>query len=87
MYYKEELSVFGSRQKRSANQFAANSAVFGNFADVYLGNWGGIDILVDPFSLGDKGEIKLQLFYYCDAKVTLGAKSFAKLTIASGSGV
>lgn len=69
------------------NQFAANSAVFGNFADVYLGNWGGIDILVDPFSLGDKGEIKLQLFYYCDAKVTLGAKSFAKLTIASGSGI
>ena len=64
-----------------SNCFAANTPVFGNFADLYLGNWGGIDILVDPYSLGDTGEVKVQLFYYADAKVAL-AKSFAKLTIS-----
>ena len=43
--------------------------------------WGGVEILVDPFTLGDTGEIKLQLFSYADVKVAL-AKSFSKLVIA-----
>lgn len=64
-----------------SNQFAAATPVFGNFADLFLGNWGGIDVVVNPFSLDDTGEIKLSLFYYADAKVAL-AKSFSKLVIA-----
>lgn len=81
-YILEDNEINGYKADFS-NQFAANTPVFGNFADVYLGNWGGIDILVDPYTLGDSGEIKLQLFYYADAKVALGGKSFAKLTIAA----
>ena len=46
----------------------------------FLGNWGGIDVVVNPYSLDDTGEIKLSLFYYADAKVAL-AKSFSKLVI------
>ncbi len=64
-----------------SNQFAGNTPVFGNFADLYIGRWGGLDILVDPYTLGDKGEIKIQLFSYADAKVGLD-KSFSKLVIA-----
>lgn len=63
-----------------SNQFAAKTPVFGNFADLFLGNWGGIDVVVNPFSLDDTGEIKLSLFYYADAKVALD-KSFSKLVI------
>lgn len=59
--------------------------VFGNFQDFYIGRWGGIDLLVDPFTLGDTGEIKIQLFSYADAKVAY-AKSFSKLASGSGSG-
>ena len=65
-----------------SNQFAADTPVFGNFEDLYIGRWGGVDILVDPYTLGDTGEIKLQLFAYADVKVAL-AKSFSKLVIAS----
>lgn len=64
-----------------SNQFAANTPIFGNFEDLYIGRWGGVEILVDPFTLGDTGEIKLQLFSYADVKVAL-AKSFSKLVIA-----
>ena len=61
-------------------------AIFGNFEDLYIGQWGGLDILVDPFTMGDSGEIKIQLFQYADVKVGF-AKSFAKLAAAgSGSG-
>jgi len=64
-----------------SNQFAANTPIFGNFEDLFIGRWGGVDILVDPYTLGDTGEIKLQLFSYADVKVAL-AKSFSKLVIA-----
>ena len=64
-----------------SNQFAANTPVFGNFEDLFIGRWGGVEILVDPFTMADTGEIKLQLFSYADVKVAL-AKSFSKLVIA-----
>ena len=64
-----------------SNQFAANTPVFGNFEDLFIGRWGGVEILVDPFTMADTGEIKLQLFSYADVKVALD-KSFSKLVIA-----
>lgn len=64
-----------------SNQFAANTPIFGNFEDLFVGRWGGVDILVNPYSNDDTGEIKLNLFSYADVKVAL-AKSFAKLVIA-----
>ena len=64
-----------------SNQFAADTPVFGNFEDLFIGRWGGVETLVDPFTMADTGEIKLQLFSYADVKVAL-AKSFSKLVIA-----
>lgn len=64
-----------------SNQFADDTPVFGNFEDLFIGRWGGVEILVDPFTMADTGEIKLQLFSYADVKVAL-AKSFSKLVIA-----
>ena len=64
-----------------SNQFAADTPVFGNFEDLFIGRWGGAEILVDPFTMADTGEIKLQLFSYADVKVALD-KSFSKLVIA-----
>ena len=69
-----------------SNQLAGALAIFGNFQDLYIGQWGGIDFVVDEVTLGDTGEIKVLLFNYADAKVAF-AKSFSKLAAAgSGSG-
>lgn len=84
-YILDDNATINGYRADFSNQFAANTPVFGNFADCYIGNWGGIDIVVDPYTLGDTGEVKVQLFYYADAKVAL-AKSFSKLVIPSGSG-
>jgi HK97 family phage major capsid protein len=67
-----------------SNQLASADAIFGNFQDLYIGQWGGIDFVVDEVTLGDTGEIKVLLFNYADAKVAF-AKSFSKIA-ASGSG-
>lgn len=51
------------------NQIASGSICFGDFSQVIVGQWGGIDILVDPYSLSTKGEVKVILFVSADVAV------------------
>ena len=84
-YILEDNGMINGYKADFSNQFAANTPVFGNWADLVLGRWGGLDILVNPFTNDDTGEIRVNVYQYADAKVAF-AKSFAKLTIAAGSG-
>lgn len=77
----EPGDIINSYKADFSNQFAADTPVFGNFEDLFIGRWGGVEVLVDPFTMSDTGEIKIQLFSYADTKVAL-AKSFSKLVIA-----
>lgn len=55
-----------------------SAAIFGNFNDVIVGNWGGLEFLVDPFSKKANGVIEISAFAYHD--VTLRhEQSFAKI--------
>ena len=78
----EPGNTINSYKADFSNQFAANTPIFGNFEDLFIGRWGGVEILVDPFTMSDTGEIKLQLFSYADVKVALD-KSFSKLVISA----
>jgi hypothetical protein len=33
--------------------------IFGNFADLYIGSWGGIDLIADPYTGAAENAIKL----------------------------
>ena len=50
--------------------------IFGNFEDLYIGQWGGIDLVVDPYTLATSGEIRFVLNAYNDVLVA-EPKSFA----------
>jgi HK97 family phage major capsid protein len=41
------------------NQIAAGDLFFGNWADVIVGMWGGLDITVDPYSNSKKGRLRI----------------------------
>lgn len=41
------------------NQIAATDLFFGNFADLLIGLWGGLEILVDPYSNSTKGRLRI----------------------------
>jgi hypothetical protein len=41
------------------NQIAAGDLFFGNWADVIVGMWGGLDITVDPYSNSKKGRLRV----------------------------
>jgi hypothetical protein len=36
-----------------------SAILFGNWADLIIGEWGGLDILVDPFTQGAAGTVRV----------------------------
>lgn len=48
------------------NQIANGDYFFGNFADMIVGLWGGLDVTVDPFSLSKSGGTRIVVFQDVD---------------------
>lgn len=52
----------------STSAVAGKGVIFGNFADLVIGQWGGIDLTVDPYTQAAKGKVRLVINAYFDAK-------------------
>lgn len=52
-----------------SNQVAAGDAYFGNFADLLIGMWGGLDILVDPYTASTTGTVRVVAMQSVDVAV------------------
>lgn len=48
------------------NQVVAGDVFFGNFADLLIGLWGGLDLTVDPYSLSKSGGTRIVAFQDVD---------------------
>lgn len=63
------------------NQVQDGDVFFGNFADLIVGMWGGLDMTVDPYSLSKSGGLRIVVFQDVDFAVrrvesfTLGRNS------------
>ncbi|MEO7066261.1 MAG: phage major capsid protein [Rhodanobacter sp.] len=58
-----------------------STIIFGNFADLIVGLWGGLDLQVDPYSAGDTGSVVVRAFQSADICVR-HPESFAAMTDA-----
>jgi len=54
--------------------------IFGNWADLIIGQWGGYDILVDPYTQAALGTVRLVVNCYFDAAAARAA-SFSAINI------
>ena len=52
-----------------------NLLVFGNWSDLVIGQWGGYDVTVDPYSIAKDGQVRLVINSYFDAKGLRGSTS------------
>lgn len=50
----------------ATNQISNNAVAFGNFDDVILAMWGGLDVVVDPFSRATDGVIRITINTFID---------------------
>ncbi len=58
-------TVNGYRTEVS-NQINSNDVFYGNFADLIIAMWGGLDLTVDPYSLSKSGGLRLVVFQDVD---------------------
>lgn len=46
-----------------------SAIIFGNFADLLIGEWGGLDVVVDPYSLKKQGDVEITVDTFVDVAV------------------
>jgi hypothetical protein len=51
------------------NRTDLTAAIFGNFEDLHIGQWGGVDIIIDPFTKAKNAELVLTVNSYWDVAV------------------
>lgn len=62
----EQGNTVNGYRTEVTNQVAAGDVFFGNFADLLIGLWGGLDINVDPYSLSKSGGTRIVAFQDVD---------------------
>jgi len=60
------------------NSDVCSAIIFGNFADLLIGQWGGMDIVVDPYTQAPSGLVRLVINSWWDVLVKRAA-SFAAM--------
>lgn len=53
----------------NTSHVAGKHFAYGDFSQLAIGQWGGIDLTVDPYTLATKGMVRLVVNAYFDAKV------------------
>jgi hypothetical protein len=51
-----------------AYSIASNHIILANWSDLIIGQWGGFDLIVDPYSVAKEGKVRLVINTYWDAK-------------------
>jgi HK97 family phage major capsid protein len=64
----------------ATNQLAEDEVIFGNWEDLIIGEWGVLDLLVNPYAKDTSGGVRITALQDVDTAVR-HAESFAKTTV------
>ena len=64
----ENKEVDGTKAYNTSN-IAGKNYIYGDFSNLVIGNWGGVDVTVDPFTKAADGQIRIVLNMFVDAKI------------------
>lgn len=79
----ENNTVDGTVALNTSN-VAGKNYVYGDFSNLAIGSWGGVDLTVDPYTKAADGMIRIVVNMYVDAKV-LRSAAFATGTVGAGA--
>ena len=84
-----EISLFvyqdgmiAGRRVIETTHAAAGTCYFGLFENVMIGTFGGVDIVVDPYTNGSTGIVNIYAYQLCDVGV-LRPNAFQKVTLTT----
>jgi HK97 family phage major capsid protein len=64
------------------NQVPSDKVIYGNWSDLIMADWAGIDVVVDPYSLKKTGQIEVTIMLWCD----FGARHTPSFCVSTDSG-
>jgi hypothetical protein len=64
------------------NQVPSDKVIYGNWSDLILADWAGIDIVVDPYSLKRTGQIEVTIQLWTD----MGVRHTPSFCVSTDSG-
>jgi HK97 family phage major capsid protein/HK97 family phage prohead protease len=76
--WTDENTINGYRAEVT-NQVSTGLIIFGNWNDLVMASWAGIDVVVDPYTLASNSQIKIVVNQMADIAVR-NANSFCKST-------
>lgn len=62
-------AVDGYASVSTTHLTGSDRVVFGNFRDLIIASWAGLDVIVDPYTLADTHQIKVTVNLLCDIAV------------------
>ena len=77
-YPVEWTNLVPSNLTKGTSENVCSAMIFGNFDDLYVGHWGGVDIVVDPYTLAASADVRIVLNSWDDC-VVVNPKSFAAI--------
>lgn len=66
-------NIIPSNLTKGTSSGVCSAIVFGNFKDLYVGIWGGMDFVVDPYSAKRKGQVEITVNSFWDTEVARAA--------------
>lgn len=77
-YPVEWTNLVPSNLTKGSSEEVCSAMIFGNFDDLYVGHWGGIDVVVDPYTLAASADVRIVLNSWDDC-IVVNPKSFAAI--------
>ena len=77
-YDVEWTNLVPSTLTKGTASGSCSAMIFGNWEDLYIGHWGGVDIVIDPYTLAAYGDVRFVLNSWDDC-VVVEPKSFAAI--------
>lgn len=65
----------------NTSNVASTNAIYGDFSNLVIGQWGAIDLTVDPYTKAAAGQVRLVINAFFDAKV-IRPEAFTYMTLA-----
>ncbi len=68
-YRAEVTNQVSSTLTKGTSSGVCSAAFFGNWSDLVLAFWSGVDLLVDPYTLGKSGGVRVRALQDCDVQL------------------
>jgi hypothetical protein len=62
-------SLVPSNITKGSSGATLSAMIYGDFSQLYIGQWGGLELIVDPYTLAASGQIRLVLNAFMDVAI------------------